>query len=429
MDSDFRGERRRSRVEKAAPQHGEVLNYNGLFLRKPPLPSHTSTAVAHPSPRSTPTAATSPQQSLQHRRSHATPGAPPGAPVATTPPPSAALPGAPPHYRITGNSATPPSVSAGVESIGVCYGKNGNNLPSDTETINLMVSNGIGGLRVYAADPPVFNALRGKKMDVIVDVSNPKLEELTDPARARAWVQNNIVPYANNVNFKYIAVGNEVYAGNSDTARYVRFVMPALRNVHNALAAFGLQGKIKATTATYSAVLTNTYPPNQGVFQENAKELMNQVVQFLAQTGNPLLANIYPYFSYRGNPSQIPISYALFEDPNPNSVGYRNLFDALFDSMYAAVQKAGGHNVPIVVSETGWPSAGGFAATMQNADKYYTNLIKHVKGNAGTPMKPGRSIETYLFAMYDENLKPGDAVEKHFGVFRPDKSSKYQLQF
>ncbi|XP_031110979.1 glucan endo-1,3-beta-glucosidase, acidic-like [Ipomoea triloba] len=317
----------------------------------------------------------------------------------------------------------------GVESIGVCYGKNGNNLPSDTETINLMKSNGIQGLRVYAADTTVFNALKGSNIAVTVDVSNPKLKELTNAAQAKAWVQNNIVPYANNVKFKYIAVGNEVYAGNSETAQYVDSVMPALRNVHNALAAFGLQGKIKATTATYSAVLTNTYPPNQGVFQENAKKLMVPVVQFLAQTGNPLLANIYPYFSYRGNPSQIPLSYALFTDPNPNSVGYRNLFDALLDSMYAAVQKAGGPNVPIVVSETGWPSAGGFAATMQNAATYYRNLIAHVKGNAGTPMKPGRSIETYLFAMYDENQKPGDQVEKHFGVYRPDKSSKYQLQF
>nr|GMD63162.1 glucan endo-1,3-beta-glucosidase, acidic-like [Ipomoea batatas] len=318
----------------------------------------------------------------------------------------------------------------GVESIGVCYGKNGNNLPPDFETINLVVDTGIGGLRLYAADPAAFNALRGKKnITLIVDVSNPKLIELTNAAQAKAWVQTNIVPYAKDVNFKYIAVGNEVYAGNPETAQYVDSVMPALRNMHNALAAFGLQGKIKATTATYSAVLTNTYPPNQGVFQENAKELMNQVVQFLAQTGNPLLANIYPYFSYRGNPSQIPLPYALFTQPSPNPVGYRNLFDALLDSMYAAVQKAGGPNVPIVVSETGWPSAGGFAATMQNADTYYTNLIKHVKGNAGTPMKPGRSIETYLFAMYDENLKGGDAVEKHFGVFRPDKSSKYQLQF
>ncbi|XP_019172539.1 PREDICTED: glucan endo-1,3-beta-glucosidase, acidic-like [Ipomoea nil] len=316
-----------------------------------------------------------------------------------------------------------------VESIGVCYGKNGNNLPSETDTINLMKSNGIRGLRVYAADPPVFNAARGSNLAVIVDVSNPKLQELTDPARAKAWVQANIVPYANAVNFKYIAVGNEVFAGNPDTARYVNFVMPALRNVHNALAAAGLQGKIKATTATYSAVLTNTYPPNQGVFRDDAKGLMNPVVQFLAQTGNPLLANIYPYFSYRGNPSQIPLSYALFTERNPNPAGYRNLFDALLDSMYAAVQKAGGPNVPIVVSETGWPSAGGFAATTQNAATYYRNLISHVKGNAGTPLKPGRSIETYLFAMYDENLKGGDAVEKNFGVFRPDKSSKYQLNF
>nr|GMD72258.1 glucan endo-1,3-beta-glucosidase, acidic-like [Ipomoea batatas] len=317
----------------------------------------------------------------------------------------------------------------GVESIGVSYGKNGNNLPSETDTINLMKSNGIQGLRVYAADTTVFNALKGSNIAVIVDVSNPRLQELTDPARAQAWVQNNIVRYYPDVNFKYIAVGNEVYAGNPDTARFVNLVMPALRNVHNALAAVGLQGKIKATTSTYSAVLTNTYPPNQGVFQDNAKGLMIPLVQFLAQTGNPLLASIYPYFSYIGNPSQIPLSYALFTDPNPNSVGYNNLFDALIDSMYAALHKAGGRNVPIVVSETGWPSAGHHAATMENAATYYRNLIGHVNGNAGTPLMPGRSIETYLFAMYDENLKGGDPVENNFGVFRPDKSSKYQLNF
>nr|GMD68057.1 glucan endo-1,3-beta-glucosidase, acidic-like [Ipomoea batatas]GMD72254.1 glucan endo-1,3-beta-glucosidase, acidic-like [Ipomoea batatas] len=318
---------------------------------------------------------------------------------------------------------------AGVECIGVCYGRNGEHLPSATDTINFYKSNGIRALRVYDADTAdvVLEALRGSNIDVILDVPNHSLPGLTDPNGARNWVQTKIVPYYQDVNFKYIAVGNEVYAKNSES-QYVNYVLPALRNVHNALSEAGYQGRIKASTATYSAVLANTVPPNNSVFNADAAGLMNPIVGFLAQNNLPLLANIYPYFSYKDNPS-IPQSFVLFTQSTANPDGYRNLFDALLDSMYAAVQKAGGPNIPIVVSESGWPSDGGFAATPQNAATYYRNLIGHVSGNSGTPMKPRTSIETYLFAMYDENLKRGDAVENHFGLFLPNKTPKYNLNF
>nr|GMD68058.1 glucan endo-1,3-beta-glucosidase [Ipomoea batatas] len=307
----------------------------------------------------------------------------------------------------------------GVQSIGVCYGRIGNNLPSVADTINLYKQNGIEGLRIYDASTEVFDSLRGSNIGVIVDVPNDKLQDLANPDTANDWVQRNIVPYPD-VNFKYVAVGNEVYPGNTGSD----YALAALKNVHAALSAAGKDG-IKASTATYSAVLDNTYPPENGVFKDEAKNLMEPIVQFLAQNNLPLLANIYPYFGR----TSAPLSFSLFTDTQLNPVGYQNMFDSMLDSMYAAVEKAGGSNVPIVVSESGWPSDGGPDASPENAATYYRNLIQHVKGNPGTPKKPGIAIETYLFAMFDENEKNGDATEQHFGLFSPDQTPKYQLSF
>ncbi|KAM7473239.1 hypothetical protein LguiB_020482 [Lonicera macranthoides] len=50
---------------------------------------------------------------------------------------------------------------------------------------------------------------------------------------------------------------------------------------------------------------------------------------------------------------------------------------------------------------------------------YYKNLIGHVKGVNGTPRKPNKAIEAFLFAMFDENSKTGAETERHFGLFAP----------
>lgn len=100
------------------------------------------------------------------------------------------------------------------------------------------------------------------------------------------------------------------------------------------------------------------------------------------------------------------------------------------DAVHSALSAMGFKDVEIVVAETGWPYKGDpteAGATIENAQAYNKNLIAHLKSMAGTPLMPGKVIDTYLFALYDENLKPGKASERAFGLFRPDLTMTYDI--
>ncbi|CAI9113821.1 OLC1v1014503C1 [Oldenlandia corymbosa var. corymbosa] len=315
--------------------------------------------------------------------------------------------------------------------IGVCYGLNGNNLPSKQDVIGLYKQYGIGRMRIYAPVPEVLNALRGSNIELMVDVANEDIQRLaTDSSAAVNWVQTNIRAYSSDVNFKYIAVGNEI----STASWMAQYVGPAMENLQRAIWGAGLGDRIKVSTATFMALIDVSYPPSQGSFRDDAKRFIRPIIDFLVRNNAPLLVNIYPYFSYIGS-QNVGLDYALFNNAPDNvvwdgSLRYQNIFDAMVDACYSALEKEGGGNVRIVVSETGWPSYGNPpAASWRNARQYVSNLIRHVNSGAGTPKRPGRAIETYLFAMFDENEKQGAATERHFGLFRATKEPKYPISF
>lgn len=168
----------------------------------------------------------------------------------------------------------------------------------------------------------------------------------------------------------------------------------------------------------------------KAVSEVKRTKYLGPIVRFLATTRAPLLANLYTYFSYIGNPKDISLNYALFTSPSTvvydGSLQYQNLFDAMLDALHGAVERIGGSNVKIVVSESGWPSAGGFVATIENAQINNSNLIRHV--SKGTPKRPGPT-ETYIFAMFNENQKTGAATERNFGLFYLNKNPVYSVNF
>ncbi|KAG2598163.1 glucan endo-1,3-beta-glucosidase, acidic isoform-like [Panicum virgatum] len=315
------------------------------------------------------------------------------------------------------------TIPAGVRSIGVCYGMNGDDLPSASDVVQLYKDNGIDSMRIYSPDTDVLQALSGSDIAVTVGVPNADVGAIAShPSAAAAWVQTYVLAFPA-VQFRYIAVGNEVVGAGTES------VLPAMRNLDRALSAAGLADDIKVSTAVTLDVVGTSFPPSAGSFLEEG--YMTHVAQYLQSTGAPLLANVYPYYSYVSNPGQIDINYALFNWRSSNVLDgnntYLNLFDAMVDCFYSALENAGAGNVTVVVSESGWPSAGSKAANASNSRTYSQNLINHVA--QGTPKRPG-VIEAYIYATFNEDHKlADDETRRHFGLFNKDRSLAYPIDF
>jgi len=56
-----------------------------------------------------------------------------------------------------------------------------------------------------------------------------------------------------------------------------------------------------------------------------------------------------------------------------------------------------------------------------------TGTSLHTLDHWCTPLMPGKSVDTFIFALYDEDLKQGPASERPFGLFKTDLTMAYDV--
>ncbi|XP_051178622.1 glucan endo-1,3-beta-glucosidase 7 [Lolium perenne] len=312
--------------------------------------------------------------------------------------------------------------------IGINYGDVADNLPPPSSTARLLKSTTIGKVRLYRTDPAVVTAFAGTGISLLLGAANSDIPNFaSSPSAAAAWVASHL-PSTSSPAINGISVGNEVLF--ADDATLAAQLVPALQNVYDALPP---NSSIKVSTVNAMDVLASSDPPSSGTFKPALAAALDPLLAFLSKTGSPFLVNPYPYFAYQDDPRPDTLAFCLFQ-PNAgrpdagSGLTYTSMFDAQVDAVRAALDAKGYKDVEVVVAETGWPHSGGAdeaGASVENARAFVSGLVSHLRSMVGTPRMPGKSVDTYLFAVYDEDLKPGKASEKSFGLFQTTLTETY----
>lgn len=321
--------------------------------------------------------------------------------------------------------------------IGVNIGTDLSDMPHPTQVVALLKSQQIRQVRLYNADRAMLLALANTGILVTITVPNEQLLGVGQSnSTAANWVSQNIVAHYPATNITTVCVGSEVLNTLPNAAPVL---INALKFVHSALVASNLDRQIKVTTPLSSSIILDSFPPSQAFFNRSLNPILVPMLYFLQSTGSFLTLNIYPYYDYMQSNGVIPLDYALFKPLPANKeavdsntlLHYSNVFDAMVDAAYFAMAFLNFTNVPVVVTESGWPSKGDSNepdATLDNANTYNSNLIRHVLNKTGTPKHPGIAVSTYIYELYNEDLKAGPVSEKNWGLFDANGAPIYTLR-
>lgn len=320
--------------------------------------------------------------------------------------------------------------------VGINIGTDLSDLPSPEQVVAILRSHQITHIRLFDADNHLLSALSDTGIEVMVSVTNDEVLRIGEsPAAAASWINKNVAAFVPTTNITAIAVGSEVLSTIPNAAPVL---VPAMNNLHKALVSSNLNYQIQVSTPLSMDMIPRPFPPSAATFNSSWNATITEILKFLQTTHSVFMLNAYPYYGYVQSSGIFPIEYALFRQlspvkqiVDPNTLfHYDSMFDAMVDATYNAISAYNFSVIPIVVTETGWPWAGGGNerdATVENAETFNNNLIKRVLNGSGPPSQPGIPMNTYIYELFNEDKRDGPLSEKSYGVYFSNGSSVYTL--
>ncbi|XP_021768965.1 glucan endo-1,3-beta-glucosidase 13-like [Chenopodium quinoa] len=300
--------------------------------------------------------------------------------------------------------------------------------------------NRIAAVRLIDPDPNLIRAFSYSSVSLLLCIPNTLVHSLAaNRSNAAVWLYTHVVPFYPRANISAISVGSDILSSSDDLADAL---LPAIRNIHVALHELGIRRISVSSTFSLIPLITSAFPPSSAEFSEPLNEhLIRPLLDFLEEANSSFLVNIHPYDFYRLN-HEVVLGYALFQksrysfvDDPTTGVRYQNLFDTLVDAVLSAMAVAGHENIPVVVTETGWPNAPAISeennANQVFAEMYLRGLLKHLKSGVGTPLKKEGVSGVYIYELFDKERDQGNsnASFRQWGIFYPNLTSKYDLDY
>lgn len=320
--------------------------------------------------------------------------------------------------------------------VGVNIGTEVNNFLSPPDLVSFLQLQKITHIRLFDANVDVLRALSKTKIRVIIGVPNNQLIAIASSnATAAMWIGRYVTAFYPKTLITAVAVGDEVFTAVPSSAS---ILVTAMESLYAALVAANLHTYVKISTPHSASIVVDPFPPSQAFFNQTLTQFLSPLLQFLSRTKSPLMMNLYPYYVFMQNKGVVPLDNSLFKPLTPSKemvdpntlLHYTNVLDAMLDSVYVSMNNLNVTDVQVLVTESGWPSKGDSKepyATMNNADTYNSNLIKHVLDRVGTPLHPEITPSVYIYELFNEDLRSPPVSEANWGLFYGNTTPAYLL--
>ncbi|BBG94070.1 O-Glycosyl hydrolases family 17 protein, partial [Prunus dulcis] len=278
------------------------------------------------------------------------------------------------------------STAAVAAPIGICYGRVANNLPPPAAVVQILQTNNISSVRLFNTDPATLQSFSSTPtIRLTIGVPNellPTLASATVPD-ALAWLNPTSSPTSPQPN---------------TLPRRRQRGLPQRPLLHPPRPS-------RHSQPPPSPPNPRPLPNHQALFPASRLRTLRllpsllRLLRPLPPTLSPPPPPLPPRHKLSLHGQLLPL-LQLLKQPSLclprlrplSSFRRRNLFDASVDAFVSAMEREGVAGVAVVVSETGWPTRGGEAASVENALAYNAEVVRRAVEGVGTPRRPGVGV-------------------------------------